>query len=180
MKEKTIAWAVGHIAAGYVFFYCDINLGTLDVLPDWIFYIFVFQSIAVLEKAIPSIALLKNLCVLLGVWEGINWALTILGLGVEIYLVTILVGVLTLYFNFQLLMNLADLAQQTGFGKYRSLLVLRAVQAVLLTVTGILMGLTQTLWIFVVVVSAQVIVIIWILSLLYSFRNYLRGIPALS
>lgn len=180
MKDRGIAWAVGHIAAGYVFFYLDINLGTLDVLPDWICYIFVFNAIAVLEREIPSIALLNNLCILLGVWELINWMFTTIGWGLDIYLVTILVGVLTLYFNFQLLTNLADLAQQTGFEKSRSLLVLRGVQAVLLTAAGILTGVTQNIWIFVAVASAHCVAIIWILSLLYSFRNHLRGIPALS
>ena len=136
MNRDELAGAVGKIAWGYVFLYLDFRLGTVDVLPDWVFCLLAVRALPVLAKAVPAAALLERLGILLGVWFSLLWVLEMFRLTPP-YLVLILVSALCLYFHFQLLTNLAELAERTGCGRGRSLLILRTVLTLLTTVLAL-------------------------------------------
>lgn len=125
------AWA-------YFFLYFNVNLGTLNILPDFACYVLLWQAIACLEGEERDLRLLRPLCLLLGVWAGLEWAAALLGWSLEGRLLPwdLLLAVAGLYFHFQLFTDFAHLAERyQGEGETldRRLLRLRTVQALLQT-----------------------------------------------
>ena len=130
------AWA-------YFFLYFNVNLGTLNILPDFACYVLLWQAIACLEGEERDLRLLRPLCLLLGVWAGLEWAAALLGWSLEGRLLPwdLLLAVAGLYFHFQLFTDFARLAaryQPFGEGLDRRLLRLRTVHTLFLTVFAVL------------------------------------------
>lgn len=137
MNHKSLASAVKYIAWGYLFFYIDLNLGSLDILPNWVCFFLAVKSLPLLAEAVPSAKLLHSLGTLLGVYYVFDWLLTTIGYPIEWYLITVFIAVLALYFNFQLLTNLAEATRLGGYPQEKKILHLRTVQAVLATVAAL-------------------------------------------
>lgn len=134
---------VSHAAWAYIFLYLDINLNTLNILPDFVCYLLLWSAIGCLEGEERDLALLRPLCVLLGVWAGADWVFTLLGSTLEggLLPLDLLISVTAIYFHFQLFTDLARLAeryQPPGAALGRRLLGLRTVQTLILTVSFIL------------------------------------------
>lgn len=68
------------IAWGYVFLHLNLNLGTLNILPNWVGYLLFFSAIILLGDQLRDLTLLKSFCILLGVGELADW-LTVLFTG---------------------------------------------------------------------------------------------------
>lgn len=106
--------ALTRIIWGYVFLYFDINLGTLNILPNWASYLLFFSAIGLLAKEVRDLPLLRPFCVLLGIAEGVNW-MGVLLTGETVlsrfYLVYALVICISIYFNFQMLTDVAALVE---------------------------------------------------------------------
>ena len=102
---------------GYVFLHLNVNLGTLNVLPDWVGYLLFFSAIILLGDQLRDLTLLKPFCILLGVGELVDW-LTVLFTGgalvEQFFLLDALLTCISLYFHFQLLTDLAILAEGAG------------------------------------------------------------------
>ena len=129
---------VSHAAWAYIFLYLDINLNTLNILPDFVCYLLLWSAISCLEGEERDLRLLRPLCLLLGVWAGLEWAVALLGWSLEGRLLPwdLLLAVAGLYFHFQLFTDFAHLAERyQGEGETldRRLLRLRTVQALLQT-----------------------------------------------
>lgn len=114
-----IRQALTKIAWGYVLLCLDFNLGIndhiLDVLPDWAGYLLLFSAIALLGSELRDLLLLKPFCTLLGVVAAVDW-LAVLLTGQELtgrfFLLQILLSCVGIYFRFQLLTDLAQLAEE--------------------------------------------------------------------
>ena len=104
--------ALTHVAWGYVLLHLNINLGTLNILPDWAGYLLLLSALPVLGEEEPSAPLLKPLGQLLALWKGVLWVLALLGRSLSLPLAELVAGVVELYFHFQLLTNLAELARR--------------------------------------------------------------------
>ena len=110
--------ALTRIIWGYVFLYLNLNLGvnghSLSVLPNWVSYLLFFSAIGLLDGEVRDLPLLKPFCVLLGIAEGVNW-LGVLLTGETVlyrfYLVYALVICISIYFNFQMLTDVAALVE---------------------------------------------------------------------
>lgn len=133
------------IAWSYIFLYLDVNLGTLNILPKWAAFLLIYQAIDLLEEEDPQLALLRPFCLLLGGWQGFQWVYVFFA-GQEFapLLLSLIIQVVSLYFHFQLLTNLAGLArryQPEGAELDARLLRLRTVQTIVITVTAFLYDL---------------------------------------
>ena len=64
---QTLYQGVSHAAWGYFFLYFDVNLGPLNVLPDWAAYLLFLSAIHLLEGQRRDLALLRPLGWLLAV-----------------------------------------------------------------------------------------------------------------
>ena len=109
-KKNPFYDAIGAIAWGYLLLHLDINLGSINILPEWLGYLLMLSALPVLAQEIPSALLLKPLGEILALWEGVQWVMKLLGREFSPYLIEVIIGVVSLYFHFQLLTNLAELA----------------------------------------------------------------------
>lgn len=116
-----IRQALTKIAWAYVLLYLDFNLGinghSLNVLPNWAGYLLIFSAIVLLGSELRSLLLLKPFCVLLGVVSAVDWVWMLLAgqeLTGRLFLFFILITCVGIYFRFQMLTDLAQLAEDHG------------------------------------------------------------------
>ena len=138
-ERETLYTGASRAAWGYFFLYLDINLGSLNILPDWGAYLLFLSAIRLLAGERRDLSLLRPLGILLAAWNGADWALTLLGgAGVDGLPAPLglVIGVIQMYFHFQLLTDCAALAaahQGPGEAVDLRLLRWRTVQTVLQT-----------------------------------------------
>ena len=135
-NKERLAKSIKRIGLGYIFIYFHFKLGTMDLLPSWFSYI-VFFRLAIIDgiaEEESSANLLKPLCIILGIYNLIIWFITMFGGSSNIYLVSEIASALELYFHFQLLTNLASIAEKYSCLQTQSIRTLRTIQTILLTI----------------------------------------------
>lgn len=112
MDRNRVARAVGLIAWGYLLLCFHLTVGTIVLVPNWLCYIFFLKAMGGLEPVVPAVKLLFPLGVLLGVWEGLLWGMSAVGIQdfTLLYGLQLVASVLMIYFHFQFLTNLAEIA----------------------------------------------------------------------
>ena len=178
IERKPMADAVSTIAWAFVILHLDFNLGRLNILGNWIGWWMIASAVKKLGEENPEFALLESLAIGLAVWDGVcNAIWLLLGVTVNIYAVNIVVFVLMLYLRFQLLTNLAEMAEAHGCPQRRQLLVLRTVQTLLLTAMLPLPEFAEGSVGYYITVAVNLLVAAWILLLLFSLRRSLGWTP---
>ena len=173
---RTLFW-------GYFFLYFDLNLGTLDILPGWLGGLMLFSALNRLAPAWPSLALLRPFALILTVQEGYNWLGKLLGDGLPTLpgWLNLLLGLVTLYFNFQLFTDLVGLVRQRGVApdgqppRGKGLLAARTVQALLhtaLLLDPLLLWLTQHEAFVFAGLAVYLAVIVVILYQLFTLKRF--------
>ena len=172
---------IGRAAWGYFFIYFDINLNTVSILPSFIGYLLFLSAINYLCDEERELNLLRTLGVILTAWHIVSWFASFGAIKLDGMLpaVDIIIGVVNIYFHFQLLTNLASIA-----AKYQSedhefdakLLRYRTMQTVMLTaviVLGYLAKWQAELVTFVSVgmIIAYLIVAILLMKTLFDLRR---------
>ena len=111
-REKLYS-GLSNAAWGYFFLTFDFNLNNVSVLPRFVGFYLLFSAIGKLSGERRDLNLLRPLCVLLTGWSGLDWLLSWLGGDVEghILFLDLLVTVVTLYFHFQFLTDMAALSE---------------------------------------------------------------------
>jgi len=178
-EREKLCQAIGYVAWGYVLMHVDFFLGTIDLLPEWAGYLLILRALPALGEERPSALLLRPLGLLLAAWAGVSWLGKIfaLTLPATLYALEVIAAVVSLYFHFQLLTDLAAVARAHGAAEERRLLRLRTVKTLLTTV------LTLTLpWrtgagevVAVVVMVAQLLTALGLCGALFSLRKALSA-----
>lgn len=181
MDRNAMAKAVKWIGWGYFFLYINVTLGTINFLPAWVAYILMVRAIDLLGKEVPSLALLRPLGVLLGLWETVLWALSIVGLTPEnyyiLYALQLIAAALEIYFHFQLLTDLAAIAREAALPQERWLLRLRTVRTVLATAVAVAIQWSDLLPLAIFLAVAGIVVGLWICIVLFQFQKALAQAP---
>lgn len=176
LKTKSLSEAVSCVAWGYVFLHLDFNLGGINVLPDWACYALVLHALPGLARAERSALLLRPLAVILLAVDALMWGLQIFGAAPDLYIVSALCTVLELYFHFQLLTNVADIARIDP-QRSRSVLRLRNFRTVFVTLLALPWPPEALSWsarnVYLLVTRfAAVVLIIWTFSALFDVKNH--------
>ena len=176
--RERLGKAVGKIAWGYFFIYFNINLGTIDLLPTFVGYIFILNSIDTLAEEERSTALLKPLLYILIVWEILKWINGFVNFTPSGYIYTLIntiVIVISIYYNFQLFTNLSSIAEKLFCKEKDGLLILRTVYTILLTVVSVLgiININEDIMsiISVGLIAVSVVIIIATSSVLFGFKK---------
>ena len=130
---------ISKVIWGYFFLYFNINLGTISILPSFVGYFLFSGAIDLLKDEERELSLLKPLCMILGVWEGIEWLANCVGyiFDEKWQFVNLMIGLLNLYFHFQFITNLASIAikhQKEGCIYDKKLLKYRTILTILQTI----------------------------------------------
>lgn len=175
---------IGRAAWGYFFIYFDINLNTVSILPSFIGYLLFLSAINHLCDEERELNLLRTLGIILTVWHIASWFASFGAIKLDGMLpaVDIIIGVVNIYFHFQLLTNLASIAakyQPEGYELDAKLLRYRTMQTVMLTAVIILGYLAKWQTELVTVISVGMIIVYLIVAVLlmkalFDLRRCLR------
>ena len=123
--------AVKAIGFGYAFLYLNLNLGRVNLLPNWVGYVLIHEACDDIGEQEPSIVLLKPLAALLAGYEGVLWLCKLFDISFSIPAVEVVIAVVSLYFHYQLMTNLGDLADHLHLAERDRLYGTRIWQAAL-------------------------------------------------
>lgn len=175
-NREDLRACLSRFAWGYVFFLLNINLGTLEILPNWVGMLLFYKALPVLAQWQPDARLLPPLAVLLGWCEGVSWLLALVDVSLP-ELVSILVAVVSLYFHFQLLTNLADLADDLGCAQGKNLRIFRTINVLLATCTALPLPWARIPLAATLLMGVSLILLIGLLYNLFSLRNRISSTP---
>lgn len=177
-RKEQLCYAIKKIFWGYILLYFHINLGNIDVLPGWLGYIFFYQAINTgIDEEEESAKLLKPICTILAVYNFITWLLTMFAIPTDIFIVNDVVAVIALYFHFQLLTNLANIAHKYGCEQEQSLLHLRTANTVLMTILAFTVHFEEIYWLSLCIVVVQAVIMVCICFVLSKFRYAIEDLP---
>lgn len=151
MTDRETAYrGLSRAAWGYFFLFFNLNLGTLNVLPNFAGWLLLRSACTRLVPLRRDLALLRPLCMLLAAWNGVDWVLALFSgePGGWLFPLSVLAGVVTLYFHFQFLTDMAVLAeahQPEGDGLDRRLRRRRTVLVVAATAASPLAAVAEQL-----------------------------------
>jgi hypothetical protein len=174
MDRQRLIDSVKLVAKAYFVLYLNINFGTLNMLPNWLSYILILKALPILAEYAPSALLLRPVGILLAVWEGILWLAALFGWGFDGYIIGVIASIVSLYFHFQLLTNLSDIAEGFYCPEHKKILTLRTVQAVLITLLAMPLPWAEYKALAVSAALAHFVIMIWIWSVLFSFTRSLE------
>ena len=180
-REKLYS-GLSNAAWGYFFLTFDFNLNNVSVLPRFVGFYLLFSAIGKLSGERRDLNLLRPLCVLLTGWSGLDGLLSWVGGDVEghILFLDLLVTVVTLYFHFQFLTDIAALSQRyqpEGDNLASRVRGHRTAFTLLITVFGLMADLTPVLpwewWAGMIVFGALItcIVALIIMADLFHLRK---------
>lgn len=156
MKDMKYVQALKRVVLAYVILLFNFNLGTFNIIPNWLAYLYFYKAIPPISKYEKSVSLLKPIIIVLGIYEFIEWILVIAGINIDIYVLKLIVTAVCLYFNFQLLTNITDISLKNNFKNAKYLYLLRNLKTILITL-------------FALPINWQEIPILSILFIFFSF-----------
>lgn len=118
MNLEAIRRGLSKVFWAYLLLAFHFNLGSLNVLPDWAGYLLLWQAIGLLEEELRDLTLLKSFCMGLGWWAGAEWGCALFGFSLSgrFFLLDLVLAIISIYFHFQILTDLARLADRLDAG----------------------------------------------------------------
>ena len=184
MKENKLCEAIRQVAWAYIVIHIHVKLSSIDVLADWLGYVWILMALPVIGEEVPSIKLLRPLGILLAIWTLLDWGLTIVGvtlldsLGYFGPIVEVLYVIVHLYFHFQLLTNLAQLAAKYHCPTESGLLFLRTIRTIIGTLFALQIPWEYndiTYWIYMLIAMVQILTAFFICRALFALRKEMWG-----
>ncbi|MDO4552592.1 MAG: hypothetical protein Q4C22_03555 [Bacillota bacterium] len=167
---EQLADAAKTVALAYLVLQLDVNLGSLNILPNWLAYLLMVNVLPVLGKREPTALLLRPLGIFLGLWEGLLWVGALFSLDINVYAFPVVAAAAGLYFHFQLLTNLAGLAEGCGCPERKRILRLRSVFVITLTLFALPFPWEENTTLMVIGFLVHMVVALWICVVLFYLR----------
>ena len=173
--EKLIK-AMGGIVVGYVFLHFDINLMIINIFPDWLGYVAIVHVLDALGEEEPSANLLRPLGGILVAWEFYEIAEKMIGFEWNVQILGTIVTVISLYFHFQLLTNIATIAERYEYPKYPNLIKLRTARTLLITAFAVMpLSWEKHIWLVTGLAFVGIVIGVWICIELNDFKKALSA-----
>ena len=134
METKTLSSAIKKIAISYILIYLHVNISVIDILPDWLGYFLIVSVLPIISEKEKSAQLLKPFGIAIGIWNIFEDVLKIAGDELNLTVISLIFSIITIYFHFQLITNIANLDIEEA--KKKRLLNLRTATVLLHTVTS--------------------------------------------
>ena len=177
MKKSVLIECLSKIAWAYLFIYLNFNFNfssvRINLIPTWVGYRMLYETIPVLKNKQKTLALLEPLCYGLMICYGIEWGLNILGISINITVVNLLLNIADLYFHFQFLTDLAELLACYQLPSTGKLYQLRTVRTILLTIQALPLSWTQIKWVVIVLAVLYLTVIVMTCTTLFTLKDEL-------
>lgn len=173
--RQNLCRAIKYIAWAYVLIYLDINLGTFNILPNWLGFLLILHALPALAEAVSSAALLRPFAILLAAWEGFEWLAKLFGgtISTDFMMVSLISTVITLYFHFQLLTDLATLSEQHCCPQTDKILHLRTVNTLIATALALPLPWQKIEWFAIAALLVYGAIVIWLCFVLFGLKRSL-------
>ena len=110
-NNKKLFHGLDRAAWGYFFLYFNITLGRVNLLPTFVGYLLFLSALKLMEHEQRELRLLKPLAILLALWHGVDWTLSLAGGNLYgLQFIDLIRDVVNLYFHFQFLTDIASIA----------------------------------------------------------------------
>lgn len=181
METKTLSSAIKKIAVAYIFIYLHINIGSIDILPNWVGYIMIITALPILAQKVNSSILLKPFGIILCIYSGVNFLINIVGInyGIIVHIVSVLLGIISIYFHFQLITNIAEITFEEA--RKKRLLFLRTAGVIIDTITMLISCLPMLLdeeiytYISLFLIIPRCVICFWIAGELFGLSKTLNA-----
>lgn len=191
-EARKLYKALGNIAYGFIFILIHINIGAVDILPDFVGFIMITVAVISLKDECKTIKLLKPLGIFLSAWEAVTLILNFTAtntLQLAVYYLSSVVSIIEIYFYFQLFTDISLIAkkyQSENEALDKKLITRRNIYAVTQTVIYVITNLITyssllndifdidenlSLYIVAPVAVINLIVLFMIVSALFSVRK---------
>ena len=180
METKTLSSAIKKIAISYILIYLHVNISVIDILPDWLGYFLIVSVLPVISEKEKSAQLLKPFGIAIGIWNIFEDVLKIAGDELNLTVISLVFNVVTIYFHFQLITNIANLDIEEA--KKKRLLNLRTATVLLHTVTSLAL-LVPTMfdidyeiysYFVIVMLIPQLVICFWISGELFKISKDMK------
>ena len=178
MENKTLSSAIKKVAISYVFIYLHINISVIDILPDWLGYFIIVAVLPILSEKEQSAGLLRPFGIVIGIWDITSWVLKLIDVPWNLTLINLLFSIITIYFHFQLITNIAALDIEQS--KRKRLLALRTATVLLHTVLTLSLLIPDTIdieiytYILMFMVVLQLVFCFWIAGELFGLSKTMK------
>ena len=180
METNTLSSAIKKIAISYILIYLHINISVIDILPDWLGYFLIVSVLPVLSQKEKSAQLLRPFGIAIGVWNILEWVLKIAGAELNLSVISLVFSIITIYFHFQLITNIANLDIEEP--KKKRLLNLRTATVILHTVLTFSLFIPTVIdvdneiytYILMIMLIPQLIICFWISGELFKISKALK------
>lgn len=108
--NETLTKQLRRLAWGWVILHLDFHLDPVNLLPDWLGYILILNGLLGITAYVPQASLLFSFGMGLGAVSLLQWLLAFFGITFAPTWLTLVTSVVSLYFQFQLLEDLATLS----------------------------------------------------------------------
>lgn len=180
-KREEFAAAIKLAAWGYIFILFNINIGTLDLLPNWLGYIFLLVSAGKMANHIDGAKHLRVLAMILTASSAVDFVEQLFSFSIlsGFYVVSIIISVVGLYFHFEFLTYTADIAEKFAPEKKKGIIISRNAYVILNCVTTVwvlFLGelVEEYVYSTFLLIIAQFCVMIYICRSLFSLAKALR------
>lgn len=180
METKTLSSAIKKIAISYILIYLHINIYVIDILPDWLGYFLIVSVLPILSQKEKSAQLLKPFGIAIGVWNIFEWVLKIAEVELNLSVISLIFSIITIYFHFQLITNIANLDIEEA--KKKRLLDLRTATVILHTVLTFSLFIPSAIdvdneiytYVLMIILIPQLVICFWISGELFKISKALK------
>lgn len=180
METKTLSSAIKKIAISYILIYLHINISVIDILPDWLGYFLIVSVLPIISEKEKSAQLLKPFGIAIGIWNIFEDVLKIAGDELNLTVISLVFSIITIYFHFQLITNVANLDIEEPTKK--RLLNLRTATVILHTVLTFSLFIPTVIdvdneiytYILMIMLIPQLIICFWISGELFKLSKALK------
>lgn len=110
--NETLTKSLRRIAWGWVLLHVNFSVGNCNLLPDWLGYIFLLNGLTGITAYVPQASLLFSFGMGLGAVSLVQWLVALVGIEFSSLWLTVLTSIVSLYFQFQMLHDLATLSDE--------------------------------------------------------------------
>lgn len=180
METKTLSSAIKKIAISYILIYLHVNISVIDILPDWLGYFLIVSVLPIISEKEKSAQLLKPFGIAIGVWNIAEAILSLMGAEWNLTIISLVFNVVTIYFHFQLITNIANLDIEEA--KKKRLLNLRTATVILHTVLTFSLFIPTVIdvdneiytYILMIMLIPQLIICFWISGELFKISKVMK------
>ena len=180
METKTLSSAIKKIAISYILIYLHINISVIDILPDWLGYFLIVSVLPIISEKEKSAQLLKPFGIAIGIWNIFEDVLKIAGDELNLTVISLIFSIITIYFHFQLITNVANLDIEEPTKK--RLLNLRTATVILHTVLTFSLFIPTVIdidneiytYVLMIMLIPQLIICFWISGELFKLSKALK------